>query len=101
MKPLPVAQMTQEDWHVWHWRYINWNDMRRLMLIDACEESDRRDAELMLDLRKSRQLCDREGVLHCILVGRETALPMWDDDSKTLMELGLAMLIPKLPGRYR
>lgn len=60
-------------------------------------ESDRRDAALMLVLRRARVNCEEQGISHCILAGYDTALAGWDDESKTLVELGLAMRIPKLP----
>jgi hypothetical protein len=70
---------------------------------------EQRDADLMLALRELRALCDRDGVEEAILVGYETYLPGWDPPVaarqrprlRALMNLGLAMRIPKLPARYR
>ncbi len=102
MKPrLEPAPYTEEDRDIWIcvglWPVFALNDALEM----ASAIGDRRDAELMFALREVRNLCDRQGVLHCILAGRHTALIEYDDPEIGLVELGLAMRIPKLPGRYR
>lgn len=67
----------------------------------ASAEQDESDAELVFALQMARRDCDRAGVSHCLLAGRETALQGWDDERQSLVELGLAMRIPKLTERYR
>lgn len=59
MKPLPVIQLTLEDWQAWHWSEPDWNDLARLELMDAYEAADDRDFRLM----RIAQLCpDVSGV---------------------------------------
>lgn len=93
MKLLPdCSLLTKEDLDIWVCR--KWDRY-------TFKIADGRDAALMLALREARVLCDGQDVLHCILAGYETALQGYDDESKSLVELGLAMRIPKLPRRYR
>lgn len=98
-----ITLYTIEDCDVWFFlrsriqRYRpGYTKMRRI-----AREGDRRDADLMLSLKLARDVCDQQGVLHCILAGHHTALDGYEDPEVSLVELGLAMRIPKLPGRYR
>ena len=73
-------------------------DAEKQKRIDAVyRKGHRADAELMLALREARQLCSEQGVAYCILGSHHTALEGWDDPDMSLVELGLAMRIPKLP----
>ena len=105
MKPrLEPALPTEEDFEVWLFLA---RGRRQFMvfgsfgLIEKIRQSDSRDADLMFDLQDARRTCDKHGVLHCILAGHHTALTGYDDPDISLVELGLAMRIPKLPERYR
>jgi hypothetical protein len=59
MKPLPVAPLTQEDWLVWLHARHGFHGLPWLTLIDAYEDSDRRDAELMLELASNAKAFGR------------------------------------------
>jgi hypothetical protein len=54
MKPLPVIQLTLEDWNVWHWSKPDWNDMARLELMDAYEAAGDADFRLILAIEQVR-----------------------------------------------
>ena len=62
---------------------------------------DSRDAKLMLRLREARMACDAAGADHCLIAYYGLWVPAFDDPDRSLMEQGLGLLLPKLPGRYR
>lgn len=62
---------------------------------------DQREAKLFLRLREARIACDNAGVLHCLIAYEGLAVPGFDDPESGLFEQGLALLLPKLPARYR
>jgi hypothetical protein len=97
VKPrLDPAPLTLEDQDILaEWTYQHLDDSWWRLPVMA-RECDRRDADLMLALREARQLCNQQGVRHCILAGHDTALAEFDDPDTSLVELGLAMRIPKL-----
>ena len=98
------APLTDLDDHIWGrvcFRFARAGKQGDTCIEDVAILADRRDADLMLALREARVLCDQQQVLHCILAGRHTALAGYDDPDISLVDLGLAMRIPKLPERYR
>jgi hypothetical protein len=104
------ADLTEQDKHIFELNWLQWGICRCYDVViqnrqpRACFallDQDRRDADLMFALQESRQVCDHHGVEHCILAGRHTALQGWDPPDVSLVELGLAMAIPKLPLQYR
>jgi hypothetical protein len=94
--------LTRPDRYVFTriWVMFDGDDLEAVIQQGSYEQ-DRRDGDLMFALQEARESCDRQGVLHCILAGRHTALEGWDPDDRSLVDLGLEMRIPKLPARYR
>lgn len=68
---LQPAPLTRMDAVTWAW--VEWAEShgRGAIIGDISLETDRRDADLMMALRETRELCKRQGVLHCILAGHE------------------------------
>ena len=97
-----AAPLTIEDQLIFNWLCENWFFLhRRRGLFSHCVESDQRDAERMFRMRECRDLVNEKGYDSCIIAGLETALEGYDDPNETLMDMGLACLLPKLPERYR
>lgn len=67
----------------------------------ACMNSDIYDADLMFKCQNARKTCDRFGLTHCLIAYDRLAVNGFDDPERGLFEQGLALLLPKLPGRYR
>jgi hypothetical protein len=98
---LDPAPYTNEDSDIWVYVGL-WPGFASNYFLELnSAKGDRRDADLMLALREARKLCDQHRLLHCVLAWHHTALIAYDDPDVSLVELGLAMRIPKLSGRYR
>lgn len=98
----PVG-LTSEDFAVWYerrrrFRLSWWQDVK---LVEVTRRRDAIDGLLMLRLQEARIACDRAGLLHCLIAYDGLAVDGFDDPHISLKEQGLALMIPKLPERYR
>ncbi len=98
----PVG-LSSEDFAIWYerrrrFRLSWWQDVQ---LVEVTRRCDAREALLMYRLQESRVACDRAGVTHCLIAYEGLYVDGFDDPDLSLSEQGLALMIPKLPDRYR
>lgn len=98
----PVG-LTSEDFAVWYERRrrfrLSW--WQSVQLVEVTRQCDARDASVMLRLQEARAACDRAGLQGCLIAYEGLFVEGFDDPELSLRDQGLALMIPKLPERYR
>lgn len=101
--PREPARYTDEDWRIMQAATIRWFSRHGpdCKLAQIYVPADRADAALMYTCQDARAACDRAGVLHCLIPWDRLVVEGFDDPDIGVFEQGLAVLLPKLPDRYR